>query len=330
MDYDCVASEFLRALRGKRSQAAFCRRLGYKSNVAYTWESGRGYPTAARSFEIAKRLGVDVDAALQQFIRARNTPQWLKEKDICTPEGIAAFLSDIKGNTSIVELASYTGKSRFAVSRWIKGETEPKLPEFFQLVESASLRLIDLIETLVDPTKMPSIKERWEILEVARRLAYDAPWTQAVLRVLELDQYRRLAQVPPGWIARQIGITEAEETRCLELLHQTKQIKNVNGKWELVEAFTLDTRKDPERAAQVRTWWGGVALERFSEGRRGMVYNLFAVSEKDLQRLRELNTAYFTELRSIVAKSDPVEKVVLATVQLLDLGEAAPGESNSK
>jgi hypothetical protein len=171
---------------------------------------------------------------------------------------------------------------------------------------------------------MPSICERWQALEVARRLAYEAPWTQAVLRALELDEYRSLPDSPAGWLARRIGISEAEEARCLQLLEQTGQIRWCDGKWQIAEVMALDTRKDPEAALRAKMWWGNVALERFQQGHRGMIYNLFGVSAKDLGRLRELQKAYFNELRAIVAQSQPVERVVLATVQLLDLGEGTP------
>jgi hypothetical protein len=48
-------------------------------------------------------------------------------------------------------------------------------------------------------------------------------------------------------------------------------------------------------------------------------YNLFAISERDYERLRELHLAYFRELRSIVAASQPAERVVLAHLSLLPL-----------
>jgi transcriptional regulator with XRE-family HTH domain len=320
MDFDRLASEFLRALRGKRSQPAFCRRLGYKSNVAYTWESGRGFPTAARALWAAERVGVPVVSAYQEFYQRR--PAWLQEADPATPEGVARFLTDLKGRTSILELASYSGKSRFAVARWLKGETEPKLPEFFQLVECSSLRLVDYLEQLVDPRTLPSLRGRWEAIQTARRLAYDAPWTQAVLRAMELDAYKQLERHEPGWIAARIGIDAEVEAESLALLAQTGQVRFKNGRYTLGEIPALDTRKNPAAALKLRTWWGQQALERFARGNRGMMYNLISVSTADLERLRELQKAYFNEVRTIVAQSQPIERVALATVQLLDLGEA--------
>ncbi len=46
-----AASQFLRAVRGKRSQVAFARRLGYRANPITDWENGRRYPTAAEAME---------------------------------------------------------------------------------------------------------------------------------------------------------------------------------------------------------------------------------------------------------------------------------------
>jgi hypothetical protein len=46
---------------------------------------------------------------------------------------------------------------------------------------------------------------------------------------------------------------------------------------------------------------------------------LCGVSNADLERLRELQRSYFLELRSIVARSAPVEQVVLVNLQLLPL-----------
>jgi hypothetical protein len=319
MDFDRVAAEFLRALRGRRSQAAFCRRLGYKSNVAYTWEAGRGFPTAARAFAVARQMGVDLEAALRRFYVV--APPWLEHTDVATRAGVAALLRDLRGKTTLVELARSSKKTRFSIARWLEAASEPRLNEFFQLVECSSLRLVDLIETLVDPTAMPSIRERWQSMVVARRLAYDAPWTQAVLRALELDDYRRLAHPPPGWIARRIGIDPEEERRSLELLHRAGQIRKAGAGWQLVEAMALDVRKDPEAAARLRAFWGHVAAQRCEQGHRGTMYTLCGVSAPDLERLRELQKAYFNQVRTIIAQSQPVERVVLTMVQMLDLAE---------
>src|SRR5204863_7059576 len=121
----------------------------------YTWESGRNYPTAARTFFAAARVGVDVSAALHSFYR--RPPVWLSAADFTSPAYVARLLDDLRGKTSVAAIARSTGRTRFAVARWLKGQAQPRLPDFLRLVEAASLRLFDFVACLVDPEQMPSI-----------------------------------------------------------------------------------------------------------------------------------------------------------------------------
>lgn len=65
--YHALAIELLRALRGRRSQTAFSKRLGYKSNIAQRWESGHSLPTAASFLTCCMRLGIDVAGCFDRY-----------------------------------------------------------------------------------------------------------------------------------------------------------------------------------------------------------------------------------------------------------------------
>lgn len=317
MDFERLAAELLRGLRGKRSQQALCRRLGSKSNVVHQWERGHSFPSASRALQVAAKVGVDVPAAFREFYRT--APRWLEQEEPSSPAGVAAFLDDLRGSTSVVELARYSGKSRFAVARFLSGDAEPRLPDFLRLIEASSLRVLDFIEQLVDPRLLPSAREQWQRLTAARRLAYDEPWSQAVLRALELSSYAALPQHEAGWIAQRIGIAVEEEQQCLERLAESGQIVWQDAHWKIENVMALDTRRDPDAARRLRAWWLRRGAARIEGGERGLMYNLLGVSSKDLERLRELQKAYLTEVRAIVARSEPVEHVVLAADLLLDL-----------
>jgi hypothetical protein len=317
MNYEQLSAELLRGLRGKRSQQALCRRLGAKSNVVHQWERGHSFPSASRALQVAARVGVDVPAAFREFYRT--APRWLDELSPASPAGVAAFLDDLRGSTSVVELSRYSGKSRFAVARFLSGDAEPRLPDFLRLIEAASLRVLDFIEQLVDPRVLPSVSQQWQQLTAARRLAYEEPWSQAVLRALELSSYAELERHSPGWIARRIGISEDEEAQCLKRLNDSGQILWQDSHWKIKSVMALDTRRDPDAARRLRAWWLRRGAARIEAGDRGLMYNLLGVSSADLERLRELQKAYLTEVRAIVARSEPVEHVVLAADLLLDL-----------
>ena len=321
MDFEILASELIRALRGRRSQTAFSRRLGYRSNVVYAWESGRAWPTAAGFFAAAERSGRSLKQALPAFYRT--APEASDVPELSTPEGVARFLDDLRGRNSVVELARAAKRSRFAVARWLKGQAEPRLPDFLRLVECASLRLLDFLACFVDPSTLRSVAANWRALENARRAAHDMPWSQAVLRVIELEAYRALPRHRPGFIADWLQISREEEARCVSLLLDAGQIKKTRGRLVPGATLTVDTRRDAGRSRQAKAWWAEVALDRLRAGAEGTFsYNLFSVSRSDLARIEELHRSFFRELRRIVAASEPSECIALANVHLFELGPA--------
>ena len=318
IDYPRLAAELIRALRGKRSQMALSRRLGYKTNILYIWEAQKGAPTGAGFLELAQSVGVDVRQALEQFYRA--PPPWLEQHAPTSVLGVAALLLDLRGPSTLVDTARKLRVSRFALARWLKGDAEPRLPDFLQLIEVASLRLLDFVALLADPERVPCLAERWKELQMARRAAYQRPWSHAILHALGLAQYQALSVHEPGWLARTLGLSLEEEQASLELLASSGQIELVAGKWRVHHTLTVDTRKDPEAARQLKAWWAQVGSERFLAGASGVFsYNLFGVSNADLKRIEALQRAYFRELRNIVALSEPVENIAVVNLQLFSL-----------
>jgi DNA-binding phage protein len=318
MRYERLASELLRTLRGKRSQGAFSRRLGFKSNIAYAWESGRRFPTAAGMFRTALRSGVDVHAGLATFFRT--PPPWLHETELSEPSGVVRLLEELRAGARVSELARRTGLSRFALARWFNGATEPRLPDFLAVVEATSLRLLDFLAALTDPLQLPSVAEDWRRLDAQRRLAYELPWTQAVLLALELQSYRALPRHRGGWIATRLGISEQDEAHCLKMLEATGQIRRQAQHWVPVNVATVDTRRDAAAGRQLKRWWAKVGLDRLdADGAGQFSYNVFTVSEADLARLQELHFNHYQEMRRIIAASQDSERVVLTNLQLIPL-----------
>jgi transcriptional regulator with XRE-family HTH domain len=225
-----LAAEWLRALRGRRSQVALSRRLGYRSNISYRWESGRCFPSASATLRLVQLLGGDVRASLARFYRS--TPPWLAQVDVCSVQGVARLLDDLRGGAKRIELARRSGFSRFAVTRWLRGRADPTLPEFLALVEVTSQRLLDFVAAFTDPEQLPSARSAWRGLQAAREAAYGQPWSHAVLRALELDEYRALPAHQPGWIARRLGIAEALEQSSLDVLLRSGQVQLQAGRFE--------------------------------------------------------------------------------------------------
>jgi DNA-binding phage protein len=310
-------------MRGKRSQRAFSKRLGYASNIAYRWETGVCYPLAREALTHAKRDGAAGRTALMAFLGGA-LPAALTDVDLGTRAGVAQLLKTLRGDTSLVELARRSSYSRFSIARWLSGASEPRLPELLTLVEAMTFRMLDFLASFTHIERLPSVAEEYRALEAARKIAYDVPWSHAVLRALELSDYRALKRHQPGWLACRLGISRDEEERCLTALATARQIKLQSGLWVEDESRLVFTGSNPERGRRLKAEWLRVGLERLEAGVPGIFsYNLMAISRADLPRLREMHIAYFRSMQALVADSAPSECVVLFNTELFALDEPA-------
>jgi hypothetical protein len=315
-NYRRTASEFLRALRGSRSQRALARRLGYRANPITDWEHGRRFPTAEEALRAAYLLGVDVGEA---FARFHPSPPPDRTRD---GYRLAPWLDGIRGSTPVVDLARRARVSRFALGRWLRAEARPRLPDFFCLVDAATGRLPDLVGMLVPIAEVGTLRARHSAAEAARRAAYEAPWTEAVLRVLESPGYRALARHEGGWIARRLGIGLPDEQHSLKLLRDAGAIARLRGLYCIRDPSSVDTRGHPESVARLLGHWSEVARGRIGARRADdwFAYNVCSLSDADHEQVRELLRRTYREIRSLVAASQPGEKILLLNLQLLALG----------
>ena len=69
------------------------------------------------------------------------------------------------------------------------------------------------------------------------------------------------------------------------------------------------------------TWCAHQGTERLvSQGPGQFAFNVFAVSDEDAERLGELQRQYFAQLRSIIVDSRPARRILVANLQLFELG----------
>jgi hypothetical protein len=317
MNYETIAVELVRALRGRRSLAELSRKAGYRSNAAHRWESRRSWPTMARVLDLHRRLH---PRAAPRVLGFASEQIGLRAMPRSSVEEVAAFLREIKGKTSINHIAEAGGFSRFSVTRWLKGSAEPKLPEFLCLVEVCSRRLLDLLALFVDPGLLPSVAESWNRLRLAQQSAYEHPWSHAVLRALELEGKPTGVANQVKWISERLGIAEAIAAQALAVLTQSGQVTQKRGQFVPTKVMFVNTGSDAQRARQLRLGWARTAVERLESGAPGYFgYSLFSISKQDMVRVRDLHSQYLRAIQDVIARSSPSECVGLYSIQLLDL-----------
>lgn len=312
---DEVARQLVRALRGSRSQQAFSRRLGYRSNPVAEWEAGRRQPTAAEVLRAARVAHLDVDGAFRGF-HAEAAPAL----GVGDTRGVAVWLDTLRGGVTVVDLARRAGRSRFAVARWLSGEAEPRLPDFLRLVDALTGRVSDLVAGLVPIEQVPALAARASTLEASRRLARERPWSEAVVAALDTAAWRALPAYTHGILTAWLGLPPGVEEACLEGLLAGGVVEREGERLVLKRALVVDTAGDPAALAGLRRHWLDVARARVADPHPddAFAYNVFSVRHDDLERIRGLYQAFYREVRQIVAASEPTDTVALLGIQLLD------------
>lgn len=310
---DDAAKQLLRALRGTRSQLAMSRWLGYRSNVVADWEAGRRMPTGEEALRAAVRVGIDVTAAMQTFQPLDPLP-WSSEGPL------APWLQALRGSANLQDVALRSGYSRHQVGRWMSGRARPRLPELLHLLDALTGRASDFVAALVPIDAVPALLGTHRRRRQARRLAYDVPWTAAVLPLLEAGVRR------PTDLAGRLRVTLDVVQDALTALAAAGVIEATPGGWEVVGPLTVDVAASDHDMRSLKRHWTGVARDRLDAPDPDDLhsFNLLAVSREDLGRIREAQRAFFREVRGIVAASAPSEQVALLVAQLV-VFETPPG-----
>ncbi|MEO0602993.1 MAG: helix-turn-helix domain-containing protein [Myxococcota bacterium] len=303
-----VARQLVRALRGHRSQVQLARRLGFRTNPVAEWEAGRRRPRVAVVLRIAELNGVDVGAAFRAFAPAGAD---------AASEGLGAWLDRLRGRTSVAEVARRSGASRHQVTRLLTGAAEPRLPMFLQLVEAITGRVVDLVAALTDIAAVPALAPLHARLQAARALATAQPWSAAVVAALDVPGLATV-EGAAARIGQALELPPDVVDTILDTLAAVGAVRERRGRWIVDGGLTIDARAG---LTDVKLHWNKVAAKRIAAPRPGdlLAFNVLSISEADLERLRVLQRAYFREIRSLVAASQPAEHVVLLQMHLLPL-----------
>ena len=301
-----ATQELLRALRGRRSQVAFARRLGFRSNVPAAWEGGHRVPNADELVRVCGRVGLDVAAAVHRF----HAPA-----AAAFEQGVAAWLQELRGRTSVADVAARSGHSQPQIRRWLTGRASPRVHQLLAVVDALTGRAPDLVAELVDIEAVPTLASRWKASRTQRRLAFEHPWT-AVVRVLT-EALEPPADTAVQTLARALGQPEAPIAEALALLLEHQLVTTRRGRVVATGSMTVDTRATTDDRRRLRAHWASVAAARVAEDQGDLFgFSLMAVSRADLERIRQLQRRYFRELRSIASASEPVEVGALVTAQV--------------
>jgi hypothetical protein len=313
LDFHGASRQLLRALRGQRSQLAFSRRLGFRSNVVAKWESGQRMPGAADVFRFSARVGIDMATVLGRFHLAT-----AGEVSELSRVGLAAWLRAQQGTQRVQELATRSQLSRFSVGRMLSGVSEPRLPQFLALVEALTGRVADLVHEWVGIERVSALKPRFGRARAARAAMFQQPLCLAVMCLLDTQALAcplpQQVQLLAATLERPVAIVR----ECLSILERGGVVTLRKGSHRLTGALTVETKTNLEEENVARAYWTRLAADKAlaPAGTDLHSYNVFSVSLADYQRLQKMQREFFRGARALIAASNPTDLAGLLVVHL--------------
>lgn len=324
-----LAMELLRALRGERSQGQVSRRLGYRGNVVYPWESGKRSPKLGDVLSLIEFYGEEPERALSILTRsdAAATPCGAESRAARAARwnnaSIAELLRTMVGSEPMSHLAARIDVDRNTLSRWLDGDSQPRLVDFLELVDHCVHRLLDFLSALVELDELPSIREEYDFAQAQRSLAFDYPLSHAVLRALEVDAYRHCPSPGNALLARLVGTDPEAIGPLLQALKSARLVKKDGAHYRPTRIATVDISSDRARSQALKRYFLGEINERIRSepwpARALASYNLCSVSAVTLEKIRALHTQYFDELRALIEADTSPSEVLLVGMQLLPM-----------
>jgi len=218
----------------------------------------------------------------------------------------------VQGKTRRADVAVQLGASPAQLGRWLRGDAEPRLPSWLALVDALTGRVGDLVAEIVPIEEVPALEGGVRDRRAVQSVLSDEPWTPAVLAAVPALRSREPAAPT---IARRLGLPLERVQAILEVLERGGVLRR-RGTQLTVDRLTVDVPPDTVRRMQQH--WATVGTGRLEDPGPGdrFSFNVCGLSRGDLQRVVELQAAYFRQLRAIAAESEPVETVALITMHV--------------
>lgn len=308
--YETLSRELARALRGRRSQAAFCRRIGRRSNVAHAWESGRRQPRVSEFLRASARVGTDVGAALSAFAGA--FAPGLVFSPPFTAQSTSRLVDALRQGNSVADLAQRSGVGRGALARWIAGTSEPRLAELLRLIDASYRQALVFISHFVDPDSLPSARAEWTKLRAQWDLLAELPIGLAILSALRVRQYLECLHHDDAIVASLVGIGVAEAQAALARLHQVGLVEHDGVRFRTTPVRPLLI--PPSANQPIRRHYGAEAVKAIGQSADSLTITfLLPLDEEALRSLRDRTVQF---VRTEVARIDPERRDATSVTSL--------------
>ena len=313
IDFDQIATEILRDLRGSKSQGQINNSFGFDYNKVAKWENN------------------ELSISWQEFLRytslaKKDMQQYFRENLVYNGniESIAEIISHLIKNIPLEQVAASIGCSKATLYRWIKGETEPGIKFILKIIVLVDANFLKFFSAICNISNISALDGFTE-MEKSKDVFFRYPLIAAILRVIELREYETLPTHQEGFISKKLGIDDEEEKFLLSIMLRHHFISYKEEKY-IALSKTINTAGNRKLQLETMLFWQQQSkkiLERLYDGqsyneRHLWMYNVFGTTAEAREMLRKKALVYNNEIITIL--SSEVNRGAIVDVTLLQFG----------
>lgn len=209
LNYDQLASEIVRYLRGNLNQRDLSKKLGFTFNQVGKWESLVTQIKWDDFLELAAVLNIPIEKYFRDYFF------WSNDKEFSPHVSFRALLQYLN-----IGLPDWQ-RPKALVDKWVAGTSTPDFSEILKMMNSKPLILIGFLSRFLDCSKLETLQSDYKVTMQRLEAILNSPVSAIVNSALHLESYKKLDSHDEDFLAKESGCSRKEVRDSLALLCRT-------------------------------------------------------------------------------------------------------------
>lgn len=302
LDYDLLAQQLIRAMRGDKSQEWLNKRLATNSNVIHRWEKGHSKASWEDFVSLCQVLKIDLQKQMLSYFRYQESL-----------EDTVSILSHLFSNKKLNDIAETSGIKISKLRRLMSAQTSLSLNDFLQVIFSFDdMESMAFVFDISVNASIPLLDELNSKRLNITRLYFDNPNIGLLLICLELPGYRKLSFHQDSFLAKASGLSIKEINELIKQSEENDLITLQDGLY-VAGSIRFSDRGTSKEMLGTRKFWLNRSIDNMQCKTNLDAYGsiVFNTSQKARKEIIGLYLRFFEDFKKAVAEDTENDKVPL-------------------
>lgn len=299
-------SEILTILRGKKPSSLVSQKMGFKTNVVYSWERKQRSMSWVQFVKFCEVVDRKFIEDFRLFFRIEND---LKQSEL--------VVAQLIGDCSNLEIAKILGIAKSKVSKWLHGKQEPSYQDIMMLASISGGQLAAFFMTQEKFSQLSKISSLKQI-----KIFFETyPKAILIWNIIDLESYKQ-GRVSESKMAQLCQLKLSELIEMLSKMESLHILKKSDSLWTHDHHSVCFIGTQDEQNKMMHYWLSESARKLMLKNASSPVsrYNIFTADHKAISEIQNATIDFLHKVGAIIesAQSRPQTSLLILTNLLID------------